>query len=95
MPSPEPLLQRPAIAASASAAKPRPVARQSTAPRKADGFRELFAAKKTLRRTRRVPLLRLARCHDRPNDGREDIKLFVKRPAKFKIDTPVGPYNSH
>ena len=26
-------------------------------------------------------------------DGREDIKLFVKLPSKFKIDTPVGPYN--
>lgn len=26
-------------------------------------------------------------------DNREDIKLFMKLPAKFKIDTPVGPYN--
>ncbi|MCB0915676.1 MAG: DEAD/DEAH box helicase family protein [Actinobacteria bacterium] len=26
-------------------------------------------------------------------DGREDIKLFMKLPSKFKIDTPVGPYN--
>jgi type III restriction enzyme len=26
-------------------------------------------------------------------DGREDIKLFMKLPGKFKIDTPVGPYN--
>ncbi len=26
-------------------------------------------------------------------DGREDIKLFVKLPAWFKIDTPVGQYN--
>lgn len=26
-------------------------------------------------------------------DGRSDIKLFVKLPSKFKIDTPVGPYN--
>lgn len=26
-------------------------------------------------------------------DGLEDIKLFMKLPAKFKIDTPVGPYN--
>lgn len=26
-------------------------------------------------------------------DSREDIKLFMKLPAKFKIDTPVGPYN--
>lgn len=26
-------------------------------------------------------------------DNREDIKLFLKLPAKFKIDTPVGPYN--
>ncbi|MFC5370763.1 DEAD/DEAH box helicase family protein [Arcanobacterium bovis] len=26
-------------------------------------------------------------------DGREDIKLFTKLPPKFKIDTPVGPYN--
>src|SRR5690606_31224951 len=26
-------------------------------------------------------------------DTREDIKLFMKLPAKFKIDTPVGPYN--
>lgn len=26
-------------------------------------------------------------------DTREDIKLFLKLPAKFKIDTPVGPYN--
>jgi len=26
-------------------------------------------------------------------DSREDIKLFMKLPAKFKIPTPVGPYN--
>lgn len=26
-------------------------------------------------------------------DNREDIKLFTKLPPKFKIDTPVGPYN--
>lgn len=26
-------------------------------------------------------------------DGRDDIKLFMKLPDKFKIDTPVGPYN--
>lgn len=26
-------------------------------------------------------------------DGREDIKFFMKLPNKFKIDTPVGPYN--
>lgn len=26
-------------------------------------------------------------------DGREDIRLFMKLPSKFKIDTPVGPYN--
>ncbi|WP_458107204.1 DEAD/DEAH box helicase family protein [Arthrobacter sp. R3-55] len=26
-------------------------------------------------------------------DSREDIKLFTKLPSKFKIDTPVGPYN--
>lgn len=26
-------------------------------------------------------------------DGREDIKLFMKLPDKFKIPTPVGPYN--
>ncbi|MBI5918028.1 MAG: DEAD/DEAH box helicase family protein [Nitrosomonadales bacterium] len=26
-------------------------------------------------------------------DSREDIKLFMKLPGKFKIDTPVGPYN--
>lgn len=26
-------------------------------------------------------------------DSREDIKLFMKLPTKFKIDTPVGPYN--
>lgn len=26
-------------------------------------------------------------------DSREDIKLFMKLPATFKIDTPVGPYN--
>lgn len=26
-------------------------------------------------------------------DSREDIKLFLKLPPKFKIDTPVGPYN--
>ncbi|OLT25696.1 restriction endonuclease [Kytococcus sp. CUA-901] len=26
-------------------------------------------------------------------DSREDIKLFMKLPARFKIDTPVGPYN--
>lgn len=26
-------------------------------------------------------------------DGREDVKLFMKLPSKFKIDTPVGNYN--
>ena len=26
-------------------------------------------------------------------DAREDIKFFMKLPDKFKIDTPVGPYN--
>ena len=26
-------------------------------------------------------------------DSREDVKLFMKLPAKFKIDTPVGNYN--
>lgn len=26
-------------------------------------------------------------------DSREDIKLFMKLPARFQIDTPVGPYN--
>ncbi|MCT2175357.1 restriction endonuclease [Dietzia cinnamea] len=26
-------------------------------------------------------------------DGRDDVKLFMKLPSKFKIDTPVGPYN--
>lgn len=26
-------------------------------------------------------------------DGREDVKFFMKLPSKFKIDTPVGPYN--
>lgn len=26
-------------------------------------------------------------------DGREDIKMFMKLPAKFKIPTPVGDYN--
>lgn len=26
-------------------------------------------------------------------DSREDIKLFMKLPPKFRIDTPVGPYN--
>ncbi|MBO0982187.1 DEAD/DEAH box helicase family protein [Microbacterium sp. SD291] len=26
-------------------------------------------------------------------DAREDIKLFMKLPPKFRIDTPVGPYN--
>ncbi|QWF22244.1 DEAD/DEAH box helicase family protein [Nocardioides sp. LMS-CY] len=26
-------------------------------------------------------------------DGRSDIKLFMKLPGTFKIDTPVGPYN--
>lgn len=26
-------------------------------------------------------------------DGRSDIKLFMKLPSKFKIETPVGPYN--
>ncbi|NKE10701.1 MULTISPECIES: DEAD/DEAH box helicase family protein [Kocuria] len=26
-------------------------------------------------------------------DGREDIKFFMKLPDRFKIDTPVGPYN--
>ena len=25
-------------------------------------------------------------------DGRDDVKLFMKLPSKFKIDTPVGPY---
>lgn len=26
-------------------------------------------------------------------DSREDVKFFTKLPSKFKIDTPVGPYN--
>lgn len=26
-------------------------------------------------------------------DHREDVKLFTKLPPKFKVDTPVGPYN--
>lgn len=26
-------------------------------------------------------------------DNNEDVKLFVKLPAWFKIDTPIGPYN--
>jgi type III restriction enzyme len=26
-------------------------------------------------------------------DGREDIKFFMKLPDKFKVETPVGPYN--
>ncbi|MGV2822655.1 restriction endonuclease, partial [Brevibacterium casei] len=26
-------------------------------------------------------------------DSREDIKFFMKLPDKFKVDTPVGPYN--
>jgi type III restriction enzyme len=26
-------------------------------------------------------------------DSREDIKLFMKLPAKFKVPTPVGDYN--
>jgi restriction endonuclease len=26
-------------------------------------------------------------------DERDDIKLFVKLPGKFEIDTPVGKYN--
>src|SRR5205823_1050028 len=26
-------------------------------------------------------------------DGRDDIKLFVKLPGWFEIDTPVGKYN--
>lgn len=26
-------------------------------------------------------------------DTRDDVKMFMKLPAKFKIDTPVGPYN--
>jgi type III restriction enzyme len=26
-------------------------------------------------------------------DSREDIRLFMKLPAKFKVPTPVGPYN--
>jgi type III restriction enzyme len=26
-------------------------------------------------------------------DSREDVKLFMKLPDKFKIDTPVGNYN--
>lgn len=26
-------------------------------------------------------------------DGREDVRLFTKLPAKFQVPTPVGPYN--
>lgn len=26
-------------------------------------------------------------------DGRDDIKLFIKLPGWFKVETPVGPYN--
>ena len=26
-------------------------------------------------------------------DAREDIKLFVKLPRKFVVETPLGPYN--
>lgn len=26
-------------------------------------------------------------------DSRQDVRMFMKLPAKFKIDTPVGPYN--
>lgn len=26
-------------------------------------------------------------------DSRQDVKLFMKLPSKFKVDTPVGPYN--
>lgn len=26
-------------------------------------------------------------------DSREDVKFFMKLPDKFKVDTPVGPYN--
>lgn len=26
-------------------------------------------------------------------DSREDVKFFMKLPSKFKIETPVGPYN--
>ena len=26
-------------------------------------------------------------------DGREDIKLFMKLPEKFRIPTPIGDYN--
>jgi len=26
-------------------------------------------------------------------DSREDVKFFMKLPSRFKIDTPVGPYN--
>src|SRR5690625_7532431 len=26
-------------------------------------------------------------------DTRKDIRLFVKLPRQFKIDTPIGPYN--
>ena len=26
-------------------------------------------------------------------DSREDVKFFMKLPDKFKIETPVGPYN--
>jgi type III restriction enzyme len=26
-------------------------------------------------------------------DGREDIKLFVKLPGWFKVETPIGEYN--
>lgn len=26
-------------------------------------------------------------------DSREDVKFFMKLPVKFKIETPVGPYN--
>ncbi|MDQ3563218.1 MAG: hypothetical protein M3436_03440 [Pseudomonadota bacterium] len=32
-------------------------------------------------------------CFARKLDERQDIKLFVKLPGWFKIDTPVGEYN--
>ena len=31
-------------------------------------------------------------CNGRTNNN-ENVKLFVKLPSWFKIDTPIGPYN--
>jgi len=42
--------------------------------------------------TRRTPPTRACTSTHQP-DARDDIKLFVKLPRWFEIDTPVGKYN--